>query len=235
MLRPRWFLIALALCAPAVALADAADRDGRLTLREGWQLQSSASVRAAGDQLSTPAFKPGDWHQVTVPTTVVAALVKNKVLRDPYFGMNMRELPGGNYKVASNFSNADMPADSPFRVPWWYRNSFTVPASFNRAGGTIWLRFQALNYRANVWLNGQQIGQATELAGAVAQLRAERHQGDQARRHQRAGGAGVPPAEGRPGHHLRRLEPHPARQEHGPVARGAPGVPAARWRSATRR
>jgi exo-1,4-beta-D-glucosaminidase len=168
MLRPRPVLALLALTlAPVVALAaPVADRDGLLTLREGWQLQSSAKVSAAGEELSTPAFKPSDWHQVTLPTTVVAALVKNKVLPDPYFGMNMRELPGGNYKIASNFSNADMPADSPYQVPWWFRNSFTVPASFQRPGGTIWLKFQALNYRANVWLNGQQIGRAAELAGA---------------------------------------------------------------------
>jgi hypothetical protein len=86
MLRPRPVLALLALAlAPVVALAaPVADREGHLTLREGWQLQSSARVSAPGEQCRTPAFKPSDWHQVTLPTTVVAALVKNKVLRDPY-------------------------------------------------------------------------------------------------------------------------------------------------------
>ena len=67
-------------------------------------------------------------------------------------------------------------------MPWWYRKSFTVPASFKRPDGTIWLRFEALNYRANVWLNGQQIGQATDLAGAWRRFELNVTRGDQAGR-----------------------------------------------------
>jgi len=45
----------------------------------------------------------------------------------------------------------------------WYRRDFTVPASafapYVRAGGRHWIiRFESVNYRATVWLNGQQIG-----------------------------------------------------------------------------
>ena len=129
MLRPRSVLALLALTlAPVVALAaPVADREGRLTLREGWQLQTSAKVRAPGSSCRRLRSSPATGTRSRVPTTVVAALVKNKVLRDPYFGMNMRELPGGNYKIASNFSNADMPADSPFR------GALVVPQLVHRA------------------------------------------------------------------------------------------------------
>ena len=114
--------------------------------------------------ISSRAFKPVGWHSAAVPTTVVAALVADKTYPDPDFGMNLRTLPGTTYKIGSNFSNQPMPADSPFRVAWWYRTEFTVPAEAR--GQTLWLRFEGLNYRANVWLNGQSVGQASQLAGA---------------------------------------------------------------------
>ena len=49
--------------------------ESTLALREGWNLQASGKVDEKGDVLSTPAFQPKDWYSVTVPTTVVAALV----------------------------------------------------------------------------------------------------------------------------------------------------------------
>ena len=54
-----------------------------LALRDGWSLQSSGKVDEKGDTLSTPAFRPKDWYEVSIPTTVVAALVKHKVYPDP--------------------------------------------------------------------------------------------------------------------------------------------------------
>ena len=136
----------------------------RLMLDAGWDMQTSANVREPGAELSTPAFKPNSWHTVTVPTTVVGALVKNGVFPDPYFGMNIRAIPGTTYKVGSNFSNNDMPKESPFAVPWWYRKEFRPPASYK--GKTVWLTFEAINFRANVWLNGKQVGNANDMAGA---------------------------------------------------------------------
>src|ERR1700681_4561444 len=59
--------------------------DGRLLLREGWSLQTSAKVEAKGEAISTPRFSPKGWLAVTVPTTVVAALVKDKTFPDPLF------------------------------------------------------------------------------------------------------------------------------------------------------
>ncbi|HEY1262750.1 MAG TPA: hypothetical protein VGF06_04450, partial [Terriglobales bacterium] len=50
-----------------------------LRLRDGWSLQSSCKVEAKGETISTPAYQPKGWYTVSVPTTVVAALVKQKV------------------------------------------------------------------------------------------------------------------------------------------------------------
>jgi exo-1,4-beta-D-glucosaminidase len=136
----------------------------KLPLTEGWQLQSSSKVDQSGEVLSRPAFQPKGWYPVTVPSTVVAALVKHKVLPDPTFGMNLRQFPGVGYPIGANFSNLPMPPDSPYLVSWWYRKAFTLPADYK--GKSVWLNFKGINYRANVWLNGKQIANSDEIAGA---------------------------------------------------------------------
>jgi exo-1,4-beta-D-glucosaminidase len=136
----------------------------KLVLREHWTLQSSAKVDAKGEIISTAAFVPRGWHDATVPTTVVAALVRDKSLPDPFFAMNLRQYPGVTYPIGGNFSNIAMQPDSPYAVSWWYRKQFIVPASYN--GRTTWLNFKGINYRANVWLNGKQIADTNDIAGA---------------------------------------------------------------------
>src|SRR3984893_1142206 len=138
--------------------------ESTFSLREGWSLQSSGKVDEKGEILSSPAFQPKDWYTVTVPTTVVAALVEHKVYPDPDFGMNLRSFPGVTYPIGANFSNIPMQQDSPFIVPWWYRKEFVLSASFK--GKNIWLNFGGINYRANIWLNGKQIAKSDDVAGA---------------------------------------------------------------------
>jgi exo-1,4-beta-D-glucosaminidase len=140
------------------------DSEGKLALHEGWALQTSAKVEAKGEVISTTQFMPKGWHEVTVPTTVVAALVKDKTLPDPFPGTTLRTFAGVNYPIGGNFSNIPMAPDSPYAVSWWYRKAFTVPASYK--GKSIWLKFNGINYRANVWLNGKQIANSDDVAGA---------------------------------------------------------------------
>ena len=135
-----------------------------LTLAEGWNLQSLNKVPESGDVLSTTRFQPKGWYKVSVPTTVVAALVKEKVLPDPGFGMNLRQFPGMTYPIGANFSNIAMKPDSPFATSWWYRKTFALPAGYK--GKTIWLNFRGINYRANIWVNGKQLANIEQVAGA---------------------------------------------------------------------
>jgi exo-1,4-beta-D-glucosaminidase len=136
----------------------------KYTLSEGWTLQSSAKVDVKGDVISTARFTPKAWYSVSVPTTVVASLVNQKIYPDPAFGMNLRQLPGVTYPIGANFSNLPMQPDSPFLVPWWYRKEFVLPADYR--GKSIWLNFAGINYRANIWLNGKQIANSDQVAGA---------------------------------------------------------------------
>jgi len=138
--------------------------NAKLALADHWAVQSSSKVEQTGDAISTTAFHAQGWHTATVPSTVVAALVSDKTLPDPFFGMNLRQYPGVSYPIGANFSNVAMPPDSPYTASWWYRTEFTVPADF--AGKTIWLNFGGINYRANIWLNGKQIANSDDVAGA---------------------------------------------------------------------
>ncbi len=128
-------------------------------LRDGWQIQSSAIVREPGEKISTAGFRPSGWYRATVPVTVLAALVENKAYPDPYFGLNLKSIPGfreGRWLV--------MPAGSPFRSSWWYRKEFTLPGSF--AGKHLTLHLDGINYQANVWLNGRRIADSETCIGA---------------------------------------------------------------------
>jgi exo-1,4-beta-D-glucosaminidase len=160
------FFILICLCAGSMAYAAnlAASSSGNLQLREGWRMQSSCKVESAGTVVSTPRFSDAGWYPVSVPTTVVAALVKLKLYPDPDFGMNLRKLPGMTYSIGENFSNIPMRQDSPFLVPWWFRKTFVLPA--DSKGRTVWLDFGGINYRANIFLNGKKIGDYDDVAGA---------------------------------------------------------------------
>jgi len=142
----------------------AAPSASQIALKDGWALQAACKVEQSGAVISTSRFHPAGWYAASVPTTVVAALVKNKVYPDPDFGMNLRSIPGTTYPVGANFANLPMQQDSPFMGPWWFRKQVVLPAEYK--GKTIWLDFGGINYRANIWFNGKQIAKMDDVAGA---------------------------------------------------------------------
>src|SRR5260370_15414980 len=135
----------------------------KIFLRDGWRIQSSAQIKEKGDVLSRSTFQPKDWYSATVPSTVVGALVTNKVYAEPLVDENLRSIPGCSYPIGANFSNLPMPENSPFRVSWWYRTQFRLPESYR--GKSVWLHFDGINFRANIWLNGRQIATSSQVAG----------------------------------------------------------------------
>ncbi len=157
--------VILLLC-PCLSTAAAVDAraSSRLPLRENWRIQPSTQVQAGGKEISTAGFKTDNWYSATVPSTVLAALVEDQVFLDPYYGMNLRSLPGASNPIGrEDFMLRPMPPESPFRSPWWYRTEFGIPSEFQNK--TVWLHFGGVNYRSNVWLNGRQIATAAEMAG----------------------------------------------------------------------
>jgi exo-1,4-beta-D-glucosaminidase len=158
-------LVSCAAFPTAHAAAPADTQAGyRLPLKENWKIQPSTQVQGDGKAISTVGFRTENWYPATVPSTVIAALVEDQVFPDPYYGLNLRSLPGATNPIGSeDFMLRPMPPESPFRSSWWYRTEFRIPPDFQDK--ILWLNFSGVNYRSNVWLNGRQIADAAEMAG----------------------------------------------------------------------
>ena len=109
-------------------------------------------------------LKPSGWYPATVPSTVLAAEVAAGIFKDPYFGNNLREIPGTSYPIGENFAEIPMPKDSPYTCSWCYRTEFRLAQEYRNR--TVWLHFDGINYRANIWLNGRKLADAKQVAGA---------------------------------------------------------------------
>ncbi|MFZ0859176.1 MAG: sugar-binding domain-containing protein [Candidatus Sulfotelmatobacter sp.] len=162
-MRPFVFLSCLICLFHVISSASDTSESHGILLRENWFIQSSAEAHAEGAALSTVGFPSSDWYPATVPTTVLNALVEDKVYPDPYTGMNLRSIPGTSYPIFEDFSNIMMPPASPFRPSWWYRTEFKLPSEYK--GRVIRLGFDGINYRANVWMNGMRIASSEYLVG----------------------------------------------------------------------
>ena len=117
-------------------------------LVSGWQLQDASRIPQGGEALSRAAFTPEGWYRATVPGTVLTTLVDNGVYPEPLYGENNRP---------------DKIPDSLCRTSYWYRLRFAVPASYSER--RVWLNFEGINYRAEVWVNGAKAG---DVRGAFA-------------------------------------------------------------------
>ena len=128
-------------------------------LKDNWAIQSSEKIEDEGNSISTLEYNPEGWYFTSIPSTVLGALVENEVYPDPYFGTNITSLPG-----YISGRRREMPEDSPFKVPWWYRTEFKLTTDYK--GKNIWLHFPSINYKANVWLNGNLIADTNTVVGA---------------------------------------------------------------------
>ena len=107
--------------------------DNAWEITSGWEL-------CEGDKVMTD-----QWYNATVPGTVLRTLVDQGVYPDPYYGLN----------------NLAIPEDL-CRKDWWYRCSISLSEDM-LAKETLELLFNGINYKADIWFNGQKIG---SIAGA---------------------------------------------------------------------
>ncbi|MBV9075343.1 MAG: glycosyl hydrolase family 2, partial [Acidobacteria bacterium] len=136
----------------------------RISLEKNWHIQSSCKLRDGGEQISRVGYKTSGWLATTVPHTVLGAQIDAKLFPDPFYGMNLRAIPGMTYPIGKIFSNMPMPDDSPYKCSWWYRTEVSLPAHLKDKYS--WLHFDGINYRANIWVNGKQIANVDQIAGA---------------------------------------------------------------------
>jgi hypothetical protein len=105
----------------------------------GWKIQRDSLVKADGATLSRPGFPATSWMIATVPGTALVSYLNDGAIPDPNFG-----------------TNQDLISDSFFQADFWYRNEFTLPPFF--AGKNVALNFEGVNWKAEVYLNGEKLG-----------------------------------------------------------------------------
>ena len=137
-----------------------------------FELQSSVLIPSTGAEISSLGYKSRVyWFPVKVPSTVLTGLVANKIYPDPYSGLNNMLIPDASDEFNKKYNLEQysyIPNNpNPWKKPYWYRTSFNVPANDN--GRCFQLIFKGINYRAEVWLNGKQIADSTEMAGMFAE------------------------------------------------------------------
>lgn len=131
---------------------------GDISLSAGWHLHSSAGIEADGAVLSQPGVELSQWYALEQPCTVLSALVTAGVYADPYYGENMKSIPG--YQDGMWLRHLE---ESPFRVPWWYRCEFDLGAT--KEDRFFTLHLDGINYKANIWLNGKKIAGQDQVVG----------------------------------------------------------------------
>ncbi|MGD0629355.1 MAG: discoidin domain-containing protein [Terracidiphilus sp.] len=114
--------------------------DGMVNLTGGnWRLQRASLTPATGEQISTPGFPDKDWMIATVPGTILTSYLNDGAIANPDFGDNQ-------YLISDSFFCAD----------FWYRNEFLSPGQGD--GRHVWLDFDGINWKAEVYLNGHSVG-----------------------------------------------------------------------------
>jgi exo-1,4-beta-D-glucosaminidase len=150
----RRLLLAFALILCAVAPAFAQQNKWmvqNIELKNKWKIQSSEKIAAGGKEISSANTNTQNWYPALVPGSVLGSLVADSVYKNIFFGRNLEKIPSAQ-----------------FDVPWWYRTTFTIPEIHQ--GQISRLQFNGINYRAEIWLNGQKVASSDTLAGGYCRF-----------------------------------------------------------------
>jgi len=115
---------------------------GDWVLAGGWKLVEAPKVSAAAEQIATTGFNASNWMPANVPGTVLSTMIARGKYPDPDYGLD-------NLAIPESLNKQD----------YWYRAEFASPNTEGRSHVSLVL--DGINYRAEVWLNGQHLGSMT--------------------------------------------------------------------------
>jgi hypothetical protein len=124
---------------PSAALEESGENAWTLG---AWKLAAAPDIHADAAELSKPGIDTKSWMQATMPGTVLTTMVDRGVYPDPDYGLN-------NLAIPESLNKQD----------YWYRTEFKAPKE--TTGRQLTLTFEGINYKADVWLNGQSLGTIT--------------------------------------------------------------------------
>ena len=108
-----------------------------------WKMMKAGDIADPGEKVSLSDYPTTNWLPAIVPGTVLNSLVYNQKYPEPYYGINN--------KIESKLI-PDISETGRDFYTYWFRTEFTVPKSFE--GKHVWLQLDGINYRAEVWVNG---------------------------------------------------------------------------------
>ncbi len=112
----------------------------RAELTEGWSLLSAMFNASTPEEISSPSRPAPGWLPAVVPGTVLASYRKAGAIPDPFYG-NQQEQVSESFFTHNDF---------------WYRNTFHIADECR--GRRLWLVFEGINWKADVYLNGIRLG-----------------------------------------------------------------------------
>ncbi len=121
----------------------------RILLKD-WQVQSSEKSGNKGEVISSENLNKKGWIRANVPTTVLNAQMENGAYKDIFIGKNIEKVD-----------------TRPFKNAWWYRTEFNM----NDLNKIFLLKFEGINYSAEIWLNGKKIASKEEVINPFRQYK----------------------------------------------------------------
>ncbi len=111
-------------------------------LNEGWQCINIKKVKYNGEKISEPSFRLKGLMKATVPGTVLTTMLNNKMIPDPFYGMNNEKIPD-IYNTGSDY------------YTYWFVKDFSE--KITNAEEQVWLHFRGINYSCDIFLNGHKL------------------------------------------------------------------------------
>lgn len=113
-------------------------------LNSGWQCINVKDINKNGEKISQPGFSLKGFMPATVPGTVLTTMLNNKMIPDPFYGMNNEKIPD-IYNTGSDY------------YTYWFVKDFTEKVTNTEE--QVWLHFRGINYSCDVFLNGHQLNE----------------------------------------------------------------------------
>lgn len=119
----------------------------KLMLHSNWHAKNATYLHQYdGYEITVDPQNTATWLPATVPGTVLTTLIDNGIFPNPLYEMNNERIPDAN-EVGIDF------------YTYWFINQFNVAKKDD--GRRIWLNFRGINYKAEIFLNGERIAKTT--------------------------------------------------------------------------
>jgi len=113
--------------------------NNKYLLHDEWEFSLNKKCKPVVDNI-----KPGVWYKASVPGTVHTDLLNNKLIPDPFYSDNERNLQWIG------------------EMDWDYRKTFKLPKSFDLSK-PVYIKFDGVDTIADLFLNGEKIGSTQNM------------------------------------------------------------------------